>query len=448
MIMIEMNIFLVSLQKHLNILFMERFSFIISILTAIVIPTIIYIVQQHSRKSQLFNNCAKSLYSDNQIEQATAAILLRGFLKKKQFFFHPDYSKETKNLMVALLRNTLPVTLQKIIADSFSFVDDLRGQDMQYVNMLGALIKPESRVQYELYRDEKNKDAKLSMQNADFFHSVLQECSINSVNASNAIFMYSILCGTSFRNCILDGARFDGANLNGVKFDEDCSLIGAHFKGAIGLDNAFVRIKGTSTQELPLLDFLDARGQYQTQASDSINRYKTEEQSLTIFVSKLGAMDTEQRMHYNSVINTIKEYKGFSIKTIEREDYSVVSQLTDIVTNMEGCDGCIIFAFEYMRVGAGIIHGKIIGNDRQIIKDTAFASPWLHIEAALANGMHMPCLIVYDEGICRDGMFDEVVIESDKNMYAIPYSDSLSSQDSTLKKWYSHVMEYNTKNSL
>ena len=56
-----------------------------------------------------------------------------------------------------------------------------------------------------------------------------------------------------------------------------------------------------------------------------------------------------------------------------------------------------------MRVGAGIIHGKIIGNDRQIIKDTAFASPWLHIEAALANGMHMPCLIVYDEGICRDG---------------------------------------------
>ena len=84
MIMIEMNIFLVSLQKHLNILFMERFSFIISILTAIVIPTIIYIVQQHSRKSQLFNNCAKSLYSDNQIEQATAAILLRGFLKAKE----------------------------------------------------------------------------------------------------------------------------------------------------------------------------------------------------------------------------------------------------------------------------------------------------------------------------------------------------------------------------
>ena len=158
--------------------------------------------------------------------------------------------------MVALLRNTLPVTLQKIIADSFSFVDDLRGQDMQYVNMLGALIKPESRVQYELYRDKKNKDAKLPMQNADFFHSVLQECSINSVNASNAIFMYSILCGTSFRNCILDGARFDGANLNGVKFDENCSLIGAHFKGAIGLDNAFVRIKGTSNQELPLLDLV------------------------------------------------------------------------------------------------------------------------------------------------------------------------------------------------
>ncbi len=72
---------------------------------ALVVPFIVYMVQQQSRNAQLFHDCSKSLFSENPIEQATAANLLRSFLKRPwwKFFYKPDYTKETKNLMVALL---------------------------------------------------------------------------------------------------------------------------------------------------------------------------------------------------------------------------------------------------------------------------------------------------------------------------------------------------------
>lgn len=69
-----------------------------------------------------------------------------------------------------------------------------------------------------------------------------------------------------------------------------------------------------------------------------------------------------------------------------------------------------------------------------------FSSPWLHIEVALANGMQMPCLIIYEKNICRDGMFDDTIIQSDKNMFSLPYSDNITLEDKNmLCHWFSLV---------
>ena len=66
---------------------------------AIIVPFVVYIVQQQSRNSQLFHECAKSLHSDNPIEQSTAAILLRAFLKRPlwKFFYKPNYTQEKRS---------------------------------------------------------------------------------------------------------------------------------------------------------------------------------------------------------------------------------------------------------------------------------------------------------------------------------------------------------------
>jgi hypothetical protein len=66
---------------------------------SIIIPFAVYLVQQRSRRDQLFRDCASSLRSENQIEQSTAAILLRGFIKRR------CYSNKAKDVMTELLRN-------------------------------------------------------------------------------------------------------------------------------------------------------------------------------------------------------------------------------------------------------------------------------------------------------------------------------------------------------
>ena len=423
-------------------------TFIVAFL-ALIVPLAVYMVQQQSRNSLFFHDCAKSLYSENPIEQSTAAILLRGFLKRPwwKFLFKPNYTQETKNLMVALLNKPISINLQKTIADGFSFANNLNGQDMQYVNMLNALIKPKYRIKYELAENgiikKYYKHRRLSMRKADLFHAVLQECSINNINAKGIIFLSSILCRSSFKNCILKKANFENSNVHNVRFDEDCKLEGASFKGAVGIKTATKKVAGKK-DPIPLIEFLDKKGVFHTKGVEPKERYVIQNEKINIFISKLGSMDSRQRINYESAISTLKKLGDVEIQKIERDQYPPVSQLTDVATHLDNCDGCVIFAFEYLNVISGIIHKNVEGNDRKEVKSIEFSSPWLHIEAALANGKQMPCLIVYEKNLCRDGMFDDTIIQSDKNMFAISYSDNLTLMDrNIIYNWFSLVREYN-----
>ena len=415
---------------------------------AIIVPLAVYLVQQQSRNAQFFHECAKSIFSDNPIEQSTAAILLRGFLKRpwRKFLYKPDYTMEAKNLMVELLRKPVSVGLQKTIADGFSYAGNLKGQEIQYVNMVNALIKPEYRIRYELTENRLlkfiYKRRRLSMRKADFFHAVLQECSINNVDAKGAIFFCAILNRTSFRNCILKKANFVNSNVKQVRFDEDCNLEGACFDEAVGLDSATIRIVGDKDSH-SLLEYLDKKGVFHSEGVLEENRYKPRKKTINLFVSKLGTLDPTQRKQFDSSIAALKKLGNVEIQKIERDQYPNVSQLTDVSTHLEKCDGCVILAFGYLNVVNGFIHEHVEGEDRKEIENKLYSSPWLHIEAALANGMQMPCLIIYDKDLCRDGMFEDNIIDSDKNMCAFPYSDTMSAEDKIkMRKWFGLVQEY------
>lgn len=415
---------------------------------AIIVPLAVYLVQQQSRNALFFHECAKSISSNNPIEQSTAAILLRAFLKRpwRKFLYKPNYTKEAKNLMVELLRKPIPVGLQKTIADGFSYTGDLKGQEIQYVNMVNALIKPESRIKYELTENRLlkyiYKRRRLSMRKADFFHAVLQECSINNVDAKGAIFFCAILNRTSFRNCILKNANFVNSNVKQVRFDEDCKLEGACFDEAVGLDSATIRIAGDKEAH-PILEYLDENGIFHSGVVPKEKRYKPRKKTFNLFVSKLGTLDSVQRKQFDSAIAALKKLGNVEIQKIERDQYPKVSQLTDVSTHLEKCDGCVIFAFGYLNVVNGFIHEHVEGDDRKEIINKLYSSPWLHIEAALANGKQMPCLIIYDKNLCRDGMFEDNIINSDKNMCAFPYSDTMSEEDKLkMIQWFGLVQEY------
>lgn len=434
---------MLAIIESLNSEFWTPATFFLSFL-ALIISLIVYLIQQQLRNAQLFHNCAKSLFSNNPIEQSTAAILLRGFLKWKwwKFLYKPNYSRDAKNLMVVLLRDSIPINLQKTIADGFSYASNMKGQDMQYVNMVDALIKPKSRIKYELTGRSIYKNSRISMRKADFYHAVLQECSINNVDAKEAVFLSAILCGSSFKNCIFSKANFENSNIRKVRFDRECVLDGASFKGAVGIDTATIKVSGDEKPH-PLIEFLDENGIFHSKGVDQGKRYVPDNKKLNVFVSKLGSMDSVQRRRYDSAIQTLKKLGDVDIKKIERDQYPIVSQLTDISTHLENCDGCVIFAFEYLEIETGYIHKDVIGGDCKKISNSTYPSPWLHIEAALANGKQMPCLIIYSENLCRDGMFDEVIVQPDKNLFSMPYTDSLTAEDTrTLLKWFGLVREY------
>ena len=438
---------MLAIIQNSNAEFWTKASFYLPFLV-VIISLIVYLIQQQSRNAELYHSCTKSLYSDNPIEQSTAAILLRSFLNWKLWMlpYKPNYSKDAKNLMVVLLRDSIPVKLQKTLADGFSYAGNLDGQDFQYVNMVDALIKPKSRIKYERTGRNVYKTDRISMCHADFYHAVLQECSINNVNANGAIFLSAILCGTSFKNCILNNANFENSNIRKVKFDQDCSLEGASFKGAVGIDTATIKINGDNDSH-PLINFLDEKGIFHSKGVPEGQRYYPKNPKLTVFVSKLGSMDSKQRVQYDSAIDTLKRLDDIEIKKIEREHYPIVSQLIDVKTHLDYCDGCIIFAFEYLNIESGYIHKNVVGEDRKEIKKASYPSPWLHIEAALANGQQIPCLIIYSDNICRDGMFDDAIIQPDKNLFAMPYSDTLTSENRRiLLSWFSLVRENHNRN--
>ncbi len=343
--------------------------------------------------------------------------------------------------MVALLRTSIPVSLQKIIADIFSFSKSLKGQDMQYINMLDALIKPKSRIDYELKGRKRYQKKRLSMRQADLYHAIIQECNINNIDASKAVFYSANISGTSFRNCLFNGTDFRCAYVKGARFDRDCVLKGAKFENAVGLEKALVEVSENTSY--PLINYLDATGIFREYQKEI--RYKLVNKNYKIFISKLGAMDTGQRAHYQGVLSVINSFENTTMDIIERNQYPVVSQLPDVVSHLDGCDGCVIFAFEYLSVDKGWIHKGMVdctNNDHKELENKKFVSPWLHIEAALANGKSMPCLIIYDKDLYRDGMFDNNIINPDKNLFALEYSDNIHSEDEIIKRWMSRVHEY------
>jgi hypothetical protein len=321
---------------------------------------------------------------------------------------------------------------------------------MQKVKMVNALIKPKSRIKYELAENVISKYVykrkRLSMRKADFFHAVIQECSINNVDAKGAIFFCSILSRSSFKNCILRKANFINSNVKNVKFDEDCDLVEACFYQAVGLESATKAIVGEKDPR-PLIEFLDENGVFHSKSVSQEKRYKPSGEDISLFVSKLGTMDSTQRKQYESTISMLKGLGKVEIEKIERDQYPTVSQLTDVSTHLEKCDGCVIIAFGYLNVVNGFVHEHVEGEDRKEIINGSFSSPWLHIETALANEKQMPCLIIYDKNLCRDGMFEDAIIDSDKNMAALPYSDTLSAEDRIkINSWFNLVKEYHFNN--
>lgn len=405
---------------------------LIPILSAVAV----YAVQHFNYLSRMFISYAERLHSDKESDQIASAVLLRTFLDNASF------AERTLSLFVSLLKILPNGNLQKVLGDSLSKVKNADGYDFQKVNVHNVLIKPQSYIKYDLTANNSLLNDRISFRGADFYQSNMTELNACSVNFSNAVFFEAQITDARFRNCVFKDANFRMANLSGTVFSE-CVLDGAIFKGARGLSNAVVRKKSDDTDNnyinVPLINFLDADGCFYTQEQKEVV-YIENVQREKIFVSKLGLMDSVQQMHYDRIIQYLKDTYNVDIVCLDRKDYLRFGQLSSIKDKIASCSGFVAFAFSYLYVTDACLHKNLSSPYKEEKSKSSFSSPWIQIEVAFANSIKIPTLIVIENDVVAEGIFDDMIINNDSHLYKFKYNGALIDADkSVIKDWYHKI---------
>lgn len=411
-----------------------------AIITAVA-AAVIFIFQHIKNNNERYKQYASDLYrEDNPTAQITSAILLRSYLSPRRLPWNRSYIKSTLNLIAAILRHTHNGNLQKTLGDSISYVKRADGQDFQYANMHKCSIKPKSRIDYEITGESKLLQQRISLRCADFYKADISQSGIYHVDARRGVFYESMLYGTTFHNCILDHADFRDADVHNLKF-KDCELTGANFAGARRLDTVKVYDSKRGYQGEPLLKFLDNKGVFVGMQSQQ--QYAMRNTPKKVFISKLGSMNTKQKLYYTHLTEYLRQKYQYKFIFIDPEDYRDSGQIEMIINHMSDCSGVLIFAFSYIHIN----QGNMVGRSSSSINDEEHISPWLQIEAALANALYkLPCMIVAEEGVCCNGIFDVNVVNNEDLMFRINYKGALSDDDEEHLLHWSRMVEQHNSN--
>ena len=408
-------------------------------IVTIVASIVIFIYQNIKSKNERFKQYARDLYKENNTTaQITSAILLRSYLRPIFNTFKNPYEKDTLNLIVAILRHIPNGPFQKTLADSISYVRKADGQDFQHINLYSASIKPKYRIDFEINNKISDLDKRVSMRSADFYSSDITMCGIYHINAEKAIFLNCILCKSSFHNCILTNADFRYTDIHDLRF-VDCELNGAKFKGAIGLSSATIFNSNTKEKQ-PLLNYLNEEGEFESWNNNI--RYNYNNKPKKIFVSRLGEMNTKQKLYFNNMLDYLKQKYNCEYEQIRPEEYRDTEQISMIKNRISDCSGIIVFAFSQIHVN----NGETV-NKTQLINNEDYSSPWLHIETAMAKAIYnLPAMIITEDKIYCNGIFDDKIIENDNLMFKISYKGVLSREDEqTISHWNRAVEQHKVK---
>jgi uncharacterized protein YjbI with pentapeptide repeats len=396
---------------------------------------IVYYVQKSKEYSDLFLKCASQLNSQNESDRIAGAVLMRAFIKRRKY-------REKALLLISSFLQSLPNgNLQKILADSLSMCKSAKGHDFQSCNMYNALIKPSYYIRYELTKVSFFKRLRLNFKAADFFEANLVQFNAKSVNFKGSVFYRALLRDAIFTNCILKDANFQESDLSGARFKE-CNLEGADFRNARRISEASVFYEKEG-RYVPLINFLTEKGVFSSVPEMDKVRYIVEEAKKSIFVSRLGLMDSQQELYYNNILNYISDKFKVNFVSLDRTAYRKYGQLSMIHDNMSKCSGVIVFAFSHLSVTEGVICKNLKEPYKQEIKDCSYSSSWLQIETAFAKSMNIPTLIVMEDGVRDDGIWDDFIVQYNTDLLKFTYEGTLEEQKqhkAIIDSWYNSVI--------
>ena len=271
------------------------------------------------------------------------------------------------------------------------------------------------------------------MRCADFYCSDITLSGMYHIDAEKSVFYNCLLCKSSFYNCILKGADFRSADVHNLKF-VDCDLTDAKFDGAIGLESAMV-VNTATKKKNALINYLNEGGLFDDYCNTL--RYKCNDTPKKIFVSRLGEMNTKQKLYFNYILDYLKQKYNYKYEQIHPQEYRESEQIPMIKNRMAQCSGIIVFAFSQIHID----NGEIVNKNQQISNEE-FSSPWLHIETAMAKAIYdLPVMIITEDNISCNGIFDDKVVSNDSHMFKINYKGVLLDNDERLISHWNRAVE-------
>jgi len=383
-----------------------------------------------------FDQCADKINeAGNEMAQLSAAVQLRYYIHRHYFLFF-SHSKEAISIICTALKHRKAGRLQKTLGDSLSYIKHAHGLDLQETNLHFISIKPRNRIKYEITGKRRYNSRSIDLRSADLYRADMSESTICNVNFDKAVFYDTLLYGTSFHNCSFRGATFFEADLRGVKF-YSCDLTRANFDGAKRLSQAFcyAKEKIEKTPKEQLLLYLDKDGIYGQKQEEIV--FADRGRNMKVFLSKLGSMDIQKSMDRLAIQNDFETNYSICFDCIERNEYRDSGQLNMIQDTMSHCSGVVVLAFAHMKVLSGEIR-KPKGDKMESLSNVLCTSPWMQIETAFARSLGLPCLIISeDEGLLRNGIFDEAVVQNDPSMFFVTFANGgFSDEDrATINNW-------------
>jgi len=125
------------------------------------------------------------------------------------------------------------------------------------------------------------------------------------------------------------------------------------------------------------------------------------------FIPVFLSVGTPHNQNQTNYIETLKEhflnYK-IDLKTLDDDDWNELDPLKPVSRKMADCYGCLVLAMERTFIKDGF--SKRLSKQESKIKNQCFATPWVHIEAALAYHLDIPFIILKEDHLKSEGMLD------------------------------------------
>jgi hypothetical protein len=122
-----------------------------------------------------------------------------------------------------------------------------------------------------------------------------------------------------------------------------------------------------------------------------------------IFVSVGSTCNAKQEDFVKAVEDRLR-LEGLVPQTVGRNTFSADAPLKAVTELMDKCSGIMVIALERNYFPSGT--EKRGGNSERSLENIKLATPWNHIEAAMAYSRHLPIFVITEEGLKAEGLLE------------------------------------------